>query len=199
MSAQKTIAFFDLDGTLTTRDTLLDFLRFSFGYLKTIVGFVRLSPVLIRYAIGIIDNNKVKQLVYSYFFAGISLDRMIFLGESYATNRLPNILRSQGVERLFWHKQNQHIIVIVTASVDYWLKPWTDKMEFELVSTKLESINNLLTGKYLGKNCHGIEKVQQIIKKYDLSTFDDIYAYGDSHGDLHMLKLANKQFFKPFR
>ena len=33
----------------------------------------------------------------------------------------------------------------------------------------------------------------------DLSAFEKIYAYGDTKGDLPMLKLAHESFYKPFR
>lgn len=72
-------------------------------------------------------------------------------------------------------------------------------MEFELISTKLKSINEISTGKYLGANCYGFEKVRRIIEKYNLSEYNEIYAYGDSKGDLPMLQIANRRFFRSFQ
>jgi HAD superfamily phosphoserine phosphatase-like hydrolase len=98
-----------------------------------------------------------------------------------------------------WHKHNNHQIVIVSASTEYWIKPWSEKMGLSLISTKLEIIENKLTGNFSGKNCHGEEKVKRIRDFYDLDKFENIYAYGDSDGDKQMLKIANKSFYKPFR
>ena len=42
-------------------------------------------------------------------------------------------------------------------------------------------------------------KVKRILKSYDLSNYDCIYAYGNSRGDYEMLELATEKFYKPFR
>lgn len=120
------------------------------------------------------------------------------LGEAYVKQRLPKILRPAGLQKLKWHQAQGHQIVIVSASTDYWLKPWTLGMGFELLATQLEINDNQLTGCYLGENCHGDEKVHRIKAAYDLAKFDEIYAYGDTSGDKPMLALAHHAFYKPF-
>ncbi len=193
------LALFDFDGTLTTKDSLSDFILFAFGKPKTVIGGILLAPTLAGYAVGLIDNSIAKQRVLKYFFGGISTDRMREFGEAYAKQRLPKILRPAGTEKLKWHQDQGHKVVIVSASTEYWLKSWTDEMGFDLLATQLDVQNNELTGYYLGQNCHGEEKIRRIKASYDLSKFDEIYAYGDTSGDKPMLALANHGFYKPFR
>ena len=38
---------FDFDGTLTTRDTLLEFIRFACGTLRFLLGFLLHAPLLV--------------------------------------------------------------------------------------------------------------------------------------------------------
>ncbi|MBE0471888.1 MAG: HAD family hydrolase, partial [Methyloprofundus sp.] len=175
----KAIALFDFDGTLTTKDSLGDFILFAFGKPKTVIGGILLSPTLAGYALGLMDNSKAKQQVLKYFFNGISVEKMQELGDSYAKERLPKILRPAGLEKLKWHQQQGHQIVIVSASTEYWLKPWTTSMGVDLLATQLEVKDNKLTGCYLGENCHGEEKVNRIQAAYDLAQYDEVYAYGD--------------------
>lgn len=104
-----------------------------------------------------------------------------------------------GLQKLKWHQAHGYQIVIVSASTEYWLKPWTIGMGFDLLATQLDIKDKKLTGCYLGENCHGEEKVLRIEASYDLAKFDKIYAYGDTSGDKPMLELAQEQFFKPFR
>ena len=192
------LALFDFDGTLTTKDSLGDFILIAFGKPKTVIGGILLSPTLAGYALGLIDNSKAKQQVLKYFFSGMSVEKMQNLGERYAKQRLPNILRATGLDKLTWHQQQGHKIVIVSASTEYWLKPWTDVMGFDLLATQLEVKDHKLTGCYEGENCHGEEKVRRIKTAYDLDQFDEIYAYGDTSGDKPMLNLAQNSFFKRF-
>jgi phosphoserine phosphatase len=51
----------------------------------------------------------------------------------------------------------------------------------------------------MGKNCHGEEKVRRILEQHNMSDYEVVYAYGDTAGDLPMMKLAGNSFYKPFR
>jgi phosphatidylglycerophosphatase C len=72
-------------------------------------------------------------------------------------------------------------------------------LQLELVASRLDVQHGRLTGRLLGKNCHGEEKVKRIVERYPLNEYDEIYAYGDDHSDKPMLKLATHSFFRPFR
>jgi phosphatidylglycerophosphatase C len=194
-----TLALFDFDGTITTKDTLFDFIKFSFGKQRLIKGIIYLSPILALYTTNFVDNNLAKQYLFKYFFSGISIEELKYLGNRYTNERINKIIRPESIERINWHKKNNHQITIVSASLEYWLMPWCEKMGLKLISTKLEIIDSKFTGNYFGKNCHGKEKVNRIKEIYDLNKFDLIYAYGDSLGDKQMLEIANKTFYKPFR
>ena len=69
----------------------------------------------------------------------------------------------------------------------------------DLIATRLEIKDDLMTGKFLTKNCYGIEKVNRVKEAYNLDDYDCIYVYGDSRGDKELLELADKSFYKPFR
>jgi HAD superfamily phosphoserine phosphatase-like hydrolase len=103
------------------------------------------------------------------------------------------------MERIQWHKAQGHKVVIVSASIACWLKPGCDRNGLELIATKLEIKEGIVTGKLLTRNCYGIEKVNRVKEKYRLDDYETIYAYGDSRGDKELLELANESFYKPFR
>jgi len=50
----------------------------------------------------------------------------------------------------------------------------------------------MVTGKFLSKNCYGIEKANKVKEAYNLSDYDYIYAYGDTRGDKELLELADE-------
>lgn len=192
------IALFDFDGTVTTNDSLLKFIRFVVGDAKFMTGFFMLSPILILYKMGTIPNYKAKQKLLAWFFKGYTEKEFKKIANEYSLNHIEKILRPKAMKKINWHKQQNHKVVIVSASIDCWLRPWCEKNNLELLATKLEFKNGIVTGELLGKNCYGQEKVNKIKQKYTLDNFDYVYAYGDSVGDKEMLALANKSFYKPF-
>ena len=195
----KKIAFFDFDGTITTDDSLLKFIRFVVGDRRFLLGLVVLSPMLVLYKLKLIPNYKAKQYMLSWFFKGMSKDAFLKVANEYSLVHIDKILRPKAIEKINWHKNQGHKVVVVSASIECWLRPWCEKNNLELIATKLEIKDDIVTGKLLSKNCYGVEKVNRIKELYDLENFDYIYAYGDSSGDKQMLEISHEKFYKPFR
>ena len=193
------ITFFDFDQTITTKDSLVDFIKFSVGKPQYYMGLFMLSPMLLGFSLKVIPNDIAKEKLISYFFKKWSHSDFNKLAQTYSIEYIDKIVRPQAMEKIKWHQGQGHHIVIVSASMECWLKPWCEKNKLELLATKLEVINNKITGRFLTKNCHGAEKVNRITEAYILSDYNYIYAYGDSSGDKEMLALADESFYKPFR
>ncbi|HEY0274315.1 MAG TPA: HAD-IB family phosphatase, partial [Chitinophaga sp.] len=99
------------------------------------------------------------------------------------------------------HLAAGHRVIVVTASAEEWVRPFCQGMGIEVIGSRMETdAEGRLTGKLLGLNCNGEEKVCRIKAQVDLSAYTSIYAYGDSSGDRPMLALAGSNArFKPFR
>ena len=192
------IAFFDFDGTITTQDSLPDFIKFAIGKPKYYLGLCLLSPILLAYVLKLLPNHSAKEKMISYFFKGWPEKNFQTVADEYAALQIDKIVRPKALEKLRWHQEQGHKVVIVSASMKSWLKQWCDTQNVELISTQLEIKQGKLTGKFATKNCHGKEKVNRIKEQYSLQDYSYIYAYGDSSGDKDMLKLANEAFYKPF-
>ena len=195
----KKIALFDFDGTITTDDSLIKFIRFAVGDAKFMGGMILLSPMLSAYKLKLIPNYKAKQMMLSYFFKGMSETKFQEITNTYSLNLIDTILRPKAMEKIQWHQSQGHKVVVVSASIECWLKPWCDKHNLKLIATQLESRDGIITGRFHSKNCYGIEKVNRVKEAYNLDEYDTIYAYGDSEGDREMLELADERFYKPFR
>jgi phosphatidylglycerophosphatase C len=215
------IAFLDFDGTITTKDTLLEFIKFSKGTFRFYMGFLINSPWLLAWKARIISNQRAKERILTWFFGGAQLDNFQETCNRFATTAIPVLIRPKALREIRLLQEKGVEVVIVSASPANWLQPWTDQLGTALLATRLETsshprtpqpdtpqpgtpqpgtpITLRLTGKILDRNCHGDEKVRRIRESYDLSNYDDIIAYGDSKGDKPMLALAANSFFKPFR
>ncbi|OUX36978.1 MAG: hypothetical protein CBE33_04220 [Candidatus Pelagibacter sp. TMED273] len=187
------LALFDFDGTITNKDSLFDFIIYSKGLLSFIIGIFLLFPFLLLYKLNLLRNDKAKEMVLRYFFKNTSQLNFTKVAEEYSLNRIDKITRTKAIEKLNFHKVNGHKVVIVSASIDSWIRPWCIKNQFDLVATKLEVKNGYLTGNLLTKNCYGPEKVIRIKEIYNLENYKYIYAYGDSRGDNEMLEIANSK------
>ena len=192
------LALFDFDGTITADDSLIKFIRFVVGDAKFVTGMIVLSPMLTAYKLKLIPNYKAKQYMLTYFFKGMSEEKFKQVANEYSLKHIDTIIRPKAMEKIAWHKEQGHKIVIVSASIECWLKPWCDKNNLDLIATKLKITQGIVTGKFLTKNCYGIEKANRVQEKYNLDDYDHIYAYGDSRGDKELLELADERFYKCF-
>jgi len=192
------IAFFDFDGTITKKDSLVEFIQFSVGKPSYYLGLLLLSPMLFLYKINIITNHIAKEKLIGYFFSGWDYIDFKKVADNYALTQIDKITRSKAIEKINWHKQQGHKVVIVTASVECWLKRWCEDKEIDLIGTHLEVKSNKITGTFSSKNCYGAEKVNRINVEYDISLCETLYAYGDSAGDKEMLAMADKSYYKLF-
>ena len=193
------IAFFDFDGTITTKDTLLEFAKYSKGKFRFYLGFLLTSPWMVAYKLKVISNQKAKEQFLRYFFRNCPLPEFMQLCEDFAKDVIPGLIRTKAPGEISRLKDAGAQVVIVSASPENWIRPWTDSMDVQLLATRLITKNGKITGAIEGRNCHGQEKVRRIEAAFTLSNFDEIYAYGDTGGDRPMLGLAHRSFYKPFR
>jgi HAD superfamily hydrolase (TIGR01490 family) len=136
------------------------------------------------------------------FFKKKTIDDLQGLAHRFCSEKIPKILRPKAMERIRWHQERGDLIAVVSACPRFILEPWCRLTDVDIIATELEvDQQKRITGRIDGENCWGKEKVKRIRSRYDLSHFSEIYAYGDSKGDLPMLEIADqdKRFYKPFR
>ena len=194
----KHLALFDFDGTITKKDSLVDIIKYAVGNLNYYKGLLILAPMLLAYKLKIIPNNIAKEKLIAHFFIGWDIKHFQLIAHKYSIEQIDKIIRPKAIEQIRSHQEHGDKIVIVSASMEEWLKGWCDMNNLELLATKLEVRDNKLTGNFATANCYGIEKVNRIKEKYQLDDYETIYAYGDSKGDREMLNLADKKYYKYF-
>src|SRR5881397_2342335 len=90
---KKAIAFFDFDGTITTKDTFLEFIKFCKGNLGFYLGFLWNSPYLVALKLKIISNQKAKEKVFGYFFRDTNIADFEKLCLAFSKEKLPALVR----------------------------------------------------------------------------------------------------------
>ncbi|MFC3282758.1 HAD-IB family hydrolase [Litchfieldella rifensis] len=188
------VAFFDFDGTLTTGDTLLPFLKYVVGAPTYYTKLALLSPVLGAYATKLLRNDIAKEIVLRQYLAGYPLKELQDIGKRFSEEIVPTMLRPEGIERLAWHQAQGHDCVLVSASLDVYLKEWAECQGFTaaLTSSLRQDEYGKVTGHLNAANCFGWEKCLRIQAWMDKRKPDMTYAYGDSKGDIQMLQSVNE-------
>lgn len=193
------IAFFDFDGTITTRDSFLEFIKYSKGSFAFYFGFALHSPVIAAFKLGLITNSDAKQIIMRHFFGKMSKEEFQQVADRFSEEVIPSLIRPKALKEIQTLQKSGTEIIIVSASAENWVKQWSTQIGAGWIATRLELIEDKITGKIAGANCFGEEKVRRIKEEFDLNNYREIYCYGDSPGDRPMLSLGTISFYKPFR
>lgn len=191
-NSKKKIAVFDFDGTLTTRDTLLEFIRWNVGTMRFIIGLMLFSPLLIMMKLHLYPNWKAKEKFIAYYMKGMSYDAFKHLGELFAT-RIETMQRKETIDKLKQHLASGDKVFVISASVEEWVAPFCHSLgDVTVLATHISHDLKHFTS----RNCYGQEKVNRLTKAMpDIMEKRDqyyIYAYGDSRGDKEMLAFADE-------
>lgn len=205
MSYEYKLFAFDFDGTLTKRDTLIAFISYVKGRKAMLTGFGRYLPMLILMKLGLFPNGKAKRIIFTYFFAGMPEDEFNLWCKRFACDK-KGIIRHKGMDKIKEVIAEGHQVMIVSASIDRWVKEFFREMSDDseppkiiITGTKIATNDGRLTGRFLTKNCYGKEKVNRIKELFPERDKYYLTAFGDSRGDIEMLDYSDEGYYKPFR
>ena len=185
----KQLFAFDFDGTLTTRDTLIAFIRYACGTPRFLLGFLLHAPLLVLMKLRLYSNGKAKQRLFAWFFRGMPIETFDALCQSFASTHR-HLLRPETVRLLQQALSEGSEVLIVSASIDNWVQPFFPTVT--VLGTQIEVIDGRLTGRFLTPNCYGQEKVRRILALHPVRSSYRLTAYGDSRGDRELLAFADE-------
>lgn len=190
------VAAFDVDGTLTTRDCVVPFLRRVAGTRTLVAGLAGRSPQVVPAAVHR-DRDRLKELTTSVVFAGRRVEEVDDAGRRFATHVASSWLRRETVATLHRHQHDGDHVVLVSASYEAYLVPLAERLGgVDVIGTRLAvGSDGRCTGQLDGGNCRGAAKVVRLHRWLD-ERFGGrrnvtLWAYGDSAGDEAMLADAD--------
>jgi phosphatidylglycerophosphatase C len=193
---KRNLALFDFDGTITTKDTFMPFVLHAVDPLRIAAGKLVLSPLVVAYKLGVLSPSRMRRSIVLFGFRGRTGADVRKAGLDYSRNRLAPVVRAEALERIRWHQAQGDAVVVVSASLDVYLADWCREHGVDLICAELEERRGVLTGRYRGGDCSGPEKARRVRQRYDLRSFEAIYAYGDTAEDRAMLELASRRFYR---
>lgn len=190
------VAAFDLDGTLAEGGSVFHWLRYVAGSASTYGAALRL---IVPLSVGALRSgsaaDRAKERLFHDVLEGRDLSDVQSASRDFILAHLARKGRARTLERLAWHLEQGHEVVIVSASPQLYVDVVAEHLGAHgALGTRLAvDPSHKLTGDYLGQNCRGSEKLRRLNEWIAHRGFDSapvIYAYGNSRGDRRLLTAA---------
>ncbi len=189
------VAVFDLDGTLTWRDTLLQFvMSFLRQYPWHIFGFWRLPYALFSYLAQNRDRGLLKSRVIRMAMRGATRTAIDGCAESFANSlRSHHRLRPAALATLEAHRAAGDHLVLLSASPDLYVARIGRLLGFErTVCTEVQWRGDRLDGALKTANRRGAEKSLCLTRLRAQYPELPVVAYGNSASDLDHMRHADR-------
>lgn len=186
------VVAFDVDGTVTSRDCVVPFLRRVGGTSRIVAGLGR-RPLALAGAAARRDRDRLKALATSAALRGRVAAEVVATAGRFAAEVYEDRLRAEIVGSLRRHLADGDTVVFVSASYEVYLRPLAGLLGVgHVLGTRLAVADDgTLTGDLDGPNCRAGEKVRRLDAWLGTlgRTRGDIHltAYGDSGGDRELL------------
>ncbi len=193
--SERVVAVFDFDKTLSTRDNVIPFIRAAVGRARLAWTMLAISPRLVAAALDDGRRDAAKVALVRRTLTGYDAGHLDEVADRFAADVVARHLRPDVVERVGWHRDQGHELVVVSASFASYLAPIATELGFAAVlATELAvGDDGRLTGELARPNVRGPEKVRRLdewLRRDGRPAF--VWAYGDSSGDRELLARADQ-------
>jgi phosphatidylglycerophosphatase C len=189
------VALFDLDGTLTWRDTLMPFLAgYALRHPARLLKMWRLAPALIEYAACGRDRGRLKSRIIRAVMGGERRAEIDLWAQRFvAALKSRRVFRPAALEALEAHRSAGDHLVLLSASPDLYVPLIGRMLGFErTLCTEVLWRDDRLDGELRTPNRRGEEKVRCLEALRPLYPGAAVIAYGNSGSDLAHLRRADR-------
>lgn len=189
----KNLALFDFDGTLCIKDSFTGFIFYALKKRHIVKQGIKILPWIQAYYLNIYPAHAMRPKLFRAMFKDMPAAKILETALEYS-QQLRHQLSPELYQQLLKHQQNDDDVVIVSASIDIYLKDIAELLNVDLICTQSEIKDQHFSGEFATPDCSSEQKKIRILEKYDLNQYDYIYAYGNSREDLDMMSLADHPY-----
>jgi HAD superfamily hydrolase (TIGR01490 family) len=201
-SASDVAAIFDLDNTLIP-GIAIELRFFRFLWRRGVVGrreALRSFAWLVRGAPPLSFHPLRERKVY---LEGKGVPEVMAQAEDFVGTQVLPCLSEEGRRQIEAHRRAGHVVVLVTASLDFLVGPVAKRLNVDAVlAARPEQSDGRFTGRLLPPLPYGRGKYD-LLRTFAASrgvALERSYAYGDSPGDLEVLQsVGHPQVVNPIR
>jgi phosphatidylglycerophosphatase C len=188
------LALFDLDGTITRRDTLLSYLV---GFLRQHPGrLLRLPlalPPLVRFVLGRAGRGELKAAWIRVVLGGSTGAELKGWTSRFVPQLIGHGLVADALAAIEAHRRAGDHLVLLSASPDLYVPAIGRALGFdEVLCTGVGWNGEHLSGRLTTPNRRGAEKARCLEALRQQHAALPIVAYGNARGDLAHLALADR-------
>jgi phosphatidylglycerophosphatase C len=191
------LAVFDLDGTVTRRDTLLPWIGFCLQrHPWRWLLLPATLPALLRYALDR-DRGRLKAALMHRLLAGLSRGEIADANRHFLRWLFNGRLFAEALERIALHRSQGDTLVLLSASVDTYVPDIAAELGFdacECTAVRWQR-DGTLDGRLVGENRRGGEKVRVLRALISRLAPPRTSAYGNSSADLPHLRLVDEGWY----
>ncbi|MFC1719775.1 HAD family hydrolase [Pseudomonadota bacterium] len=192
----KVAAIFDLDRTITTKDTFIPFLLMALrGRPYRVFHAVHLPFAFFVFRRGWRDNGWLKQVFLRAIAGGATRRQIRTWSDRLLSKLMDNGINSQALEQLDYHRRSGHRTILISASYDFYVRPLADAMGFDdVICTEAAwTSDSRLSGTSSSGNCYGPVKLRRLQERLPVDRkFWRVVAYADHCSDLPLLQWADQ-------
>ena len=195
----KKLAIFDIDYTITKKETLMELFKYAIKKDKRNIKFLpRAAYCGFMYVIKFYDEKKVKE-GFLKFIENVKEDELRVLVKNFYEDRLKNILYKDALDMIKDLKNKGYDIYLISASPEFYVNEFYAIKEVDkVIGTKFKFENGIFSRKMDGNNCKGEEKVKRLksyLKENNIEVdFNESYMFSDSLSDKPLLDLVGKPY-----
>ena len=188
------VTIFDLDHTLTRRDTFLQYLAgFILRNPARILRCIGLPFAVAEFYLGLIDNRQMKESFLSAVLGGIHRQEIEAWTKQYVPQLVSYGLNEKAMDVLRQHRQAGDLLVLMTASPDCYVLELGKILGFEeIICTATEFVAGRMSGRLVGANVRGMEKLRRFEDLRSRFQSHFITAYADDSSDVPLLLAADR-------
>lgn len=189
-------AFFDIDGTIFRNSLMIEHFQklITFEVIDPEIWYTRVKKVFLEWGKRYGDFEEYLELL-----AGIYLEELKGIDKSYIEFIADHVIKQNGDmvykysrNRIEWHKKQGHKVFFISGSPDFLVSRMAEKYgvtEYRGTLYKVDD-ENKFTGEIIRMwdSTSKQKELNDLILKYDVDLLNS-YAYGDTTGDLSMLKI----------
>jgi phosphatidylglycerophosphatase C len=195
----ETIAVFDLDGTVTARDTTAAYLL---GYLREhprrLANGLPVAVAAALFAGGFVGRAELKRAAIRAVLGGAGEHEVAAWTDRFVAWCLRTLVRPTARTRIAEHAGAGHHLILATASLDLHVRPIARALGFsDVICTQVAwTRDRRISGDLDGDNMRGDKKlaaVQRAVTRAESAPRSArVIAYSDHHADLPLLRWANR-------
>jgi phosphatidylglycerophosphatase C len=185
---------FDLDGTITRRDTLFPYVMgFPMSMPRKILGVLWFVPAVLLFALGVTDHGELKSAFIRALLGGQTRSGIDAWTARFVRSVIAQGLLPEALERIAQHKRDGARLVLMSASTDLYVPAIGQALGFDdVICTGVRWNGALLDGHLVTPNRRGPEKTRCFAALRQLHPGLVTAAYGNAGSDLDHLRLADQ-------